>query len=107
MINHPGPDVDPGIRKGWRNDLFNMLLMNLSEKREDVTGRFGLGFKSVHLLSKRVSIASHFVSCRIKGGMLPEAWAEGRELSVQRGADGRPATVIEVEIDPERREDAG
>ncbi|MBR7651737.1 hypothetical protein KCX83_05295 [Brucella oryzae] len=106
LINHPGPDVDPGISKGWRNDLFNMLLMNLSEKREDVTGRFGLGFKSVHLLSKRVSIASHFVSCRIKGGMLPEAWAEGRELSVQRGADGRPATVIEVEIDPERREDA-
>lgn len=107
LINHPGPDVEEGIKKGWRSDLFNMLLMNLSEKREDVTGRFGLGFKSVHLLSKRVSIASHFVSCRIKGGMLPEAWAEGRELSVRRGADGRPATVIEAEIEPERREDAG
>jgi len=105
LINHPGPDVDEGIKKGWRSDLFNMLLMNLSEKREDVTGRFGLGFKSVHLLSKRVSIASHFVSCRIKGGMLPEAWAEGRELSVRQGTDGRPATVINVEIDPERRED--
>jgi hypothetical protein len=107
LINHPGPNVDEGIKKGWRNDLFNMLLMNLSEKREDVTGRFGLGFKSVHLLSKRVSIASHFVSCRIKGGMLPEAWAEGRELSVRRSAHGRPATVIEVEIDPEDHEDAG
>ncbi|MEO1912060.1 MAG: hypothetical protein ABGX10_16740 [Paracoccus sp. (in: a-proteobacteria)] len=107
LINHPGPDVEDGIKKGWRSDLFNMLLMNLSEKREDVTGRFGLGFKSLHLLSKRVSIASHFVSCRIKGGMLPEAWAEGRELSVRRGADGRPATVIEAEIEPERREDAG
>jgi hypothetical protein len=107
LINHPGPDVEDGIKKGWRSDLFNMLLMNLSEKREDVTGRFGLGFKSVHLLSKRVSIASHFVSCRIKGGMLPEAWAEGRELSVRRGADGRPATIIEAEIEPERREDAG
>jgi hypothetical protein len=106
LINHPGPDVHEGIKNGWRSDLFNMLLMNLSEKREDVTGRFGLGFKSVHLLSKRVSIASHFVSCRIKGGMLPEAWPEGRELSVQQGADGRPATVINVEIDPERRVDA-
>jgi hypothetical protein len=105
-INHPGPNVDEGLKKGWRNDLFNMLLMNLSEKREDVTGRFGLGFKSVHLLSKRVSIASHFVSCRIKGGMLPEAWAEGRELSVRRSAHGRPATVIEVQIDPEGHEDA-
>jgi hypothetical protein len=107
LINHPGPYVDEGIKKGWRNDLFNMLLMNLSEKREDVTGRFGLGFKSVHLLSKRVSIASHFVSCRIKGGMLPEAWAEGRELSVRQSAHGRPATVIEAEIDPELKEDAG
>lgn len=106
LINHPGPDVDEGSKKGWRSDLFNMLLMNLSEKREDVTGRFGLGFKSVHLLSKRISIASHFVSCQIKGGMLPEAWAEGRELSVRHAADGRPATVIEAEIDPERREDA-
>ncbi|ODR88863.1 hypothetical protein A8M32_20455 [Sinorhizobium alkalisoli] len=106
LINHPGPDVEEGIKKGWRNDLFNMLLMNLSEKHDDVTGRFGLGFKSVHLLSSRVSIASHFVSCRIKGGMLPEAWAEGREVSVRLGAEGRPATVIEVEIDPERREDA-
>lgn len=106
LINHPGPDVEEGIKKGWRNDLFNMLLMNLSEKGEDVTGRFGLGFKSVHLLSTRVSIASHFVSCQIKGGMLPEAWAEGRELSVREGVDGRPATVIDVEIDPARREDA-
>ncbi|MDR7225232.1 sacsin N-terminal ATP-binding-like domain-containing protein [Aminobacter aminovorans] len=106
LINHPGPDVEEGIKKGWRSDLFNMLLMNLSEKREDVTGRFGLGFKSVHLLSSRVSIASHFVSCRINGGMLPEAWAEGREVSVRLGAEGRPATVIDVEIDPERREDA-
>lgn len=106
LINHPGPDVEEGIKKGWRSDLFNMLLMNLSEKREDVTGRFGLGFKSVHLLSSRVSVASHFVSCRINGGMLPEAWAEGREVSVRLGAEGRPATVIDVEIDPERREDA-
>ncbi|MGO8203483.1 sacsin N-terminal ATP-binding-like domain-containing protein [Rhizobium ruizarguesonis] len=106
LINHPGPDVEEGIKKGWRSDLFNMLLMNLSEKREDVTGRFGLGFKSVHLLSSRVSIASHFVSCRIKGGMLPETWAEGREVSVRLGAEGRPATVIDVEIDPERRDDA-
>ncbi|MDW9378091.1 hypothetical protein GOC57_29745 [Sinorhizobium meliloti] len=106
LINHPGPDVEEGIKKGWRSDLFNMLLMNLSEKREDVTGRFGLGFKSVHLLSSRVSIASHFISCRIKGGMLPEAWEEGREVSVRLGAEGRPATVIDVEIDPERREGA-
>lgn len=106
LINHPGPDVEEGIKKGWRSDLFNMLLMNLSEKREDVTGRFGLGFKSVHLLSSQVSIASHFVSCQIKGGMLPEAWAGGREVSVLRGAEGRPATVIDLEIDPERCEDA-
>lgn len=106
LINHPGPDVEDGIKKGWRRDLFNMLLMNLSEKREEVTGRFGLGFKSVHLLSCHVSIASHFVSCRIIGGMLPEAWEEGRAVSVGQGAEGRPATVIDVEIDPERRDHA-
>lgn len=101
LINRPGRPAD-GEREGWQRDLFNMLLMNLSEKREDVTGRFGLGFKSVHLIAREVGIASGFeASCRVKGGMLPEVWEGGRTLSMDEKQDGRSATLIDLEIDPE------
>jgi hypothetical protein len=58
-INHLGPDAKDGRRLGHDRDLLNMLLMNFSEKRpgEDLTGKFGLGFKSVHVLSDSVGIA--------------------------------------------------
>jgi hypothetical protein len=106
LINRPGRPAE-GEREGWQRDLFNMLLMNLSEKREEVTGRFGLGFKSVHLIAREVGIASGFeASCRVKGGMLPEVWEGGRTLSLDESRDGRRATVIELEIDPEREAEA-
>jgi hypothetical protein len=106
LINHPGPDAQQGAREGWLRDLFNMLLMNLSEKREDVTGRFGLGFKSVHLIAAEVGIASGFVACRVKGGMLPEVWEGGRQVSLDHSADGRRGTVIELLPDDDRADQA-
>lgn len=106
QINHPGADAERGHREGWHHDLFNMLLMNLSEKREGVTGRFGLGFKSVHLLSAGVGIASGFVACRVRGGMLPEVWDAGRQVSLDLVQAGRRATVIDVPVEPGREADA-
>jgi hypothetical protein len=106
LINHLGPSSVEGERKGWQRDLFNMLLMNLSEKREDVTGRFGLGFKSVHLIASEVEIASGFVACRIRGGMLPEVWGEGRQLSLSDDHKGRRATIVSLKIDPDREREA-
>ncbi|AML51732.1 sacsin N-terminal ATP-binding-like domain-containing protein [Falsihalocynthiibacter arcticus] len=99
LINHPGPDPRQGDREGWLRDLFNMLLMNLSEKREGVTGRFGLGFKSVHLIAADVGIASGFVACRVNGGMLPEVWERGQQISLDNSVNGRRATVIELVLD--------
>lgn len=106
QINHPGADAERGHREGWHNDLFNMLLMNLSNKHEGVTGRFGLGFKSVHLLSADVGIASGFVACRVRGGMLPEVWDAGRQISLDFVQAGRRATVIDVPVEPDRQADA-
>ena len=106
QVNHPGADAERGHREGWHRDLFNMLLMNLSDKREGVTGRFGLGFKSVHLLSADIGIASGFVACRVRGGMLPEVWDDGRQVSLDFGRAGRRATVIEVPFEPGREADA-
>ena len=106
LINHPGPDPEKGEREGWLRDLFNMLLMNLSEKRVGVTGRFGLGFKSVHLIAREVGVASGFVACKVHGGMLPEAWVAGRQLSFDQEDHGRRATTIQLFIDENRQESA-
>ena len=106
LINHGGADPQQGAREGWLRDLFNMLLMNLSEKRKDVTGRFGLGFKSVHLIAAEVGIASGFVACRVRGGMLPEVWEGGRQVSLDYSADGRRGTVTELLLDEDRADQA-
>lgn len=105
-IGELGPDRHVGEEQGWQNDLFNMLLMNLSDKRKAVTGRFGLGFKSVHLIARDVGIVSDRVSCRVVGGMLPVIWQEGKPLSLNTAQQGRRTTVIDLEIDPACTEDA-
>ena len=79
-INHRGTrTLELGRRRGYDRDLLNMLVMNFSEKRpeENMTGKFGLGFKCVHLLSDSVGVASGFVALRTVGGILPEQWSDG------------------------------
>ena len=95
LINDPGMDVNA---QGRDRDLLNMLVMNLSEKRlrEALTGKFGLGFKSVHLLSESVGIASGFLSLRTMGGFLPKEWPEGMDLADEHRRDRSHATVIDV-----------
>lgn len=103
-INHMGRDAEEGRRLGHDRDLLNMLLMNFSEKRpgDDLTGKFGLGFKSVHVLSDSVGIASGFIALRTVGGFLPAAWPEGIGVGEDRKSRrGRKATVIEVPFSTE------
>jgi|GEM_PF-894593 len=103
-INHMGHDAEEGRRVGHDRDLLNMLLMNFSEKRpgDDLTGKFGLGFKSVHVLSDGVGIASGFIALRTAGGFLPTPWPEGIDIAErQKIPGGRKATVIEVPLSAE------
>jgi hypothetical protein len=98
-INYLGADAREGRRLGHDRDLLNMLLLNFSEKRpgEDLTGKFGLGFKSVHALSDSVGIASGFIALRTLGGFLPTAWPNGlAESEARRRPDGGKATMIDV-----------
>lgn len=57
--------------RGFDLDLQNMLVLHLSEKDESSTGRFGLGFKSVHLLTERPRVRSGDLSFEIRAGLLP------------------------------------
>ena len=104
LINHRGTNVNDGDRLGRDRDLLNMLVLNFSEKpTENLTGKFGLGFKSVHLLSDGVGIASGGIALRTRGGFLPHCWVEGiDEAERRRGLDGRRATVIEIPFAPEK-----
>ena len=107
-INHLGRDPKEGRHRAYDRDLVNMLLMNFSEKRpgEDLTGKFGLGFKSVHILSDSVGIASGFVALRTHGGFLPAEWPAGvREAHERNRPDGPKATVIDVPFAADRTAD--
>lgn len=98
LINVVGAG-DHGERMGWHRDLYHMLLLNLSDKdrAEAVTGKFGLGFKAVHLLADQVRIASRHVACHVRGGLLPDPWDQGKERSFDATRQGRPATIIEFD----------
>ena len=100
-INRLGSNPEAGRGLGYDRDLLNMLVMNFSEKRPeaDVTGKFGLGFKCVHLLSDSVGVASGFVAVRTVGGILPIEWPDGLQLGEELsrvGGRNRNATVIDV-----------
>jgi hypothetical protein len=95
-VNHPGAEPKGPRAAGYRRDLTNMLRLNLSDKDTRDTGKFGLGFKSVHLVSSLPSMASDLLSVQIKAGMIPEDWPLGRsQVAGRRDAEsGCPATMI-------------
>ena len=102
LINHPGVNTDDGFHLGRDRDLLNMLVMNFSEKptEGDLTGKFGLGFKSVHLLSDGVGFASGSIALRTQGSFLPGPWREGIDEAKKLKRDNRRATVIDVLFAP-------
>lgn len=63
----------------FRRDLVKMLLLSGSDKNaselESVTGRFGLGFKSVFLLSDRPCVSSGALAFDIAGAIWPRPLA--------------------------------
>ena len=91
-INDTGGAAFPaGRERQWDQDLYFMMLLNLSGKpgeaperaaSSSTTGRFGLGFKSVHLVSSSPSVVSGFIGFSIAGGLLPQ------ERPVENEADG-------------------
>jgi hypothetical protein len=81
-INDTGGSRFPeGRDRQWDQDLYFMMLLNMSSKPGEVpghssasstTGRFGLGFKSIHLVSAAPTVVSGFLAFSIVGGLLPE-----------------------------------
>jgi hypothetical protein len=76
LINRSGGENSQSSKErdsGERSrDLVNMLEIGVSAKQESSTGRFGLGFKSVYLLTDQPEVRSGSLGFRVVGGLLPE-----------------------------------
>ncbi len=106
-INDTGGAAFPdGRDRQWDQDLYFMLLMNLSGKPGEApgdgsssatTGRFGLGFKSVHLVSSSPSVVSGFIAFSIAGGLLPleQAFSDNTDSWM---IEDRRATLVRMPL---------
>ncbi|MCY3837253.1 MAG: hypothetical protein OXH09_01130 [Gammaproteobacteria bacterium] len=109
-INDTGGAAFPaGRERQWDQDLYFMMLMNLSGKpgeapgsasSSSTTGRFGLGFKSVHLVSSCPSVVSGFIAFSIAGGLLPQERAVADDADSLM-VEGRRTTRVRLPLRPD------
>ncbi len=109
-INARGPVGFDGQGRGYDRDLEKMLILSASDKpgHGDVTGKFGLGFKSVLLACEQPRILSGRLAVRVVAGILPQPWKdihEARQRLTGFGTDStQPGTLIDLPgVDREAR----
>ncbi len=89
--------------RGFDFDLEKMLNFNISDKGKEVTGKFGLGFKSVYLACRRPCVLSKNLGFTVEGGMIPSRLdpQKTRELreNLQRYIGLADATIVELALD--------
>ncbi|HED12294.1 MAG TPA: hypothetical protein ENI62_01315 [Gammaproteobacteria bacterium] len=103
-INQFSSNGFPGHERGFDRDLENMLILSASDKGEDVTGKFGLGFKSVWLVSDRPTVVSGRLQAEIIGGLLPVPTQNAvclglrKRLSERQSGNRWPGTAIDLPL---------
>jgi hypothetical protein len=102
------PGFYEGLKRGYHEDLQKMLTLNFSDKGVNpgnnpgfVTGRFGLGFKSVFFLTQQPEVISGRLAFCIRGGFFPvplsHAVAEDMHASAAAvGARGYAPTAMRL-----------
>ena len=110
-VNARGPVGFDGEGRGYDRDLEKMLILSATDKPGDegLTGKFGLGFKSVLLASEQPRILSGRLAIRVVAGILPQPWEdahEGRQRLNNLRTDSRlPGTLIDLpQVDGEHRD---
>ena len=67
--------IDDAQSRKFKRDLEKMLILSYSDKSqstETVTGKFGLGFKSVFLVASKPRVASGQLGFEVVGGFFPK-----------------------------------
>ena len=93
--------------RGFDRDLEKMLILSNSDKSqsaETVTGKFGLGFKSVFLVTSKPRVASGRLGFEAVGGFFPkqltgEPLGELQRQIEERQNDGREGTIISIQAE--------
>ncbi|UQN06499.1 sacsin N-terminal ATP-binding-like domain-containing protein [Deinococcus sp. QL22] len=91
---------------GFKGDLKKMLMLAASDKGASelqVTGKFGMGFKSVYLLADRPRVVSGRLAFDVLGGVYPRQMdAEQASLlrdGLARHGERRSGTAISLEVE--------
>jgi len=100
-FQHPNYPEKQYRERGFDRDLEKMLTFNISDKGEGVTGKFGLGFKSVYLVCKQPSVLSKNLGFTVEGGLIPSrlAPAKARDLREKLKSYPPDATIIELKLE--------
>jgi len=107
-VNAEGSGGFPGRERGFHHDLEKMLVLSSSDKSPagKVTGKFGLGFKSVLLATDRPKLLSGQLATEIIAGLCPIPL---NDSAILRGklkgwySDRRwPGTLIELPLAEKR-----
>ena len=108
-INKYGSTQFNGRERGFDRDLEKMLILSASDKSESaetvtVTGRFGLGFKSVFLVTSNPCVASGRLGFEVMGGFFPKPLTGDalKALHKQIEAckiDGKEGTIVSIQAE--------
>jgi len=87
-INQLLVETDGSVSVGHRHDLVKMLALHTSDKQASgetipLTGKFGLGFKTVYLLSDRPHVLSGRLAFDISGGIYPRRLIEDKRKMLE------------------------
>lgn len=106
-INYCPPAIDDNRTDDYRRDLEKMLILSSSDKSQKagVTGKFGLGFKSVLLATDSPKVLSGDLRFEIIGGVLPQPWeaaSKAAEVMREHSSPGYSrGTITELPITDE------
>jgi len=85
-------------KRGYHEDLIKMLMLNFSDKKEEVTGKFGLGFKSVYLLTDQPIVVSDRLGFHVLGGLYPKQLNQRDFQDIARYRESEEGTVIKLPL---------
>ncbi len=101
-VNATGSGGFPGRERGFHQDLEKMLVLSSSNKGTEnlLTGKFGLGFKSVLLVTDRPRFVSGRLGVEIVAGLYPVPLTSSQSLyqELERYPLGKRGTLIELPL---------
>ena len=101
QYQYPGFDHELGEKLGFGDDLQKMLLLGVSDKSDDTitrTGKFGLGFKSIFLLTDNPLVLSNRLCFSIQGGLLPKTANQDEKNLLQTVAAHHNVTAEKITV---------